>query len=161
MLCKIRRLDRSELQLLRRLRIAALEGSPDQFGETALAARERSDEEWLGLVTSAHVAELDGDSVGMVFAFDDQSDPSVGRLGGMWVAPGARRVGVGSALLAAVRAWATACGKRCVRLWVVPTSPGAALYECAQFVSTGASKPFPGDPDRTVIEMELELSGTG
>ena len=157
MLHQIRQLDRSDFQALKELRVAALQDSPEQFGETLFAAHERSDEGWAELTHSTHVAEINGASVGMAFVFDDPKDPAVGRVGGMWVAPGYRRVGVGSALLAAARTWAALKGKRLIRLWVVPASFGAALYERAHFAATGAQRPFPGDETRSVIEMELDL----
>ena len=160
MLRQIRHLERSDFRVLKQLRLAALQDSPDQFAETASEAAERGDEDWASLTNSAHVAEVDGEPVAMMFAFHDRSDPSVGRVGGMWVAPGHRRAGVGSALLAAARAWAAASGKRSVRLWVVPNSPGAELYRRSLFVATGARKPFPGDESRTVIELALDLTLT-
>ena len=146
---------------MRELRIAALRDAPDQFAETVAQALARSDEEWGKFAASAYVAESNNALVGLVFAFEDASDDAVGRVGGMWVAPGARRAGIGSALVEVALSWAKGAGKRRVRLWVVPTTPGEGLYRRAHFVPTGNQKPFPGDDSRVVIEMEIELSGAG
>jgi GNAT superfamily N-acetyltransferase len=157
----VRRLEATEARLLRELRIAALRDAPDQFAETVAQALARSDEEWVRFAASAYVAESGNALVGLAFAFEDASDGAVGRVGGMWVAPGARRTGIGSALVEAALSWARAAGKRRVRLWAVPTTSGERLYRRARFVPTGNQKPFPGDDSRVVIEMEIELSDAG
>jgi len=157
----LRRLEPTEAPLLRELRIAALQDAPDQFAETVAHALARSDREWAKFAATAYVAESDNALVGLVFAFEDASDDAVGRVGGMWVASGARRTGIGSALVEAALSWAKAAGKRRVRLWAVPTTPGERLYRRAHFVPTGNQKPFPGDDSRVVIEMEIELSDAG
>jgi GNAT superfamily N-acetyltransferase len=93
----------------------------------------------------------------MAFAFEDSADKDAARVGGMWVAPGARRAGVGYRLMEAVVAWATAERKHRVRLWANPATPAERLYRRANFAPTGAQKPFPGDCTRSVIEMQLIL----
>jgi GNAT superfamily N-acetyltransferase len=155
----IRRLEPIEAPLLRQLRIAALQDAPDQFAETVAHALARSEQEWIEFAACAYVAESKNAFVGLVFAFEDASDDAVGRVGGMWVAGGARRTGIGSALVEAALSWAKAAGKRRVRLWAVPTSPAERLYRRAHFVPTGNQKQFPGDDTRVVIEMEIELRG--
>ncbi len=165
---RVRQLAREEWSLLRDLRLAALTDAPDQFGETHALASQRSAEEWLDLTLSntpgaafgTHIAEVDGVAVGMAFAIQDRSDSATGRLGGMWVAPNARSIGVGTALIGAVLNWSRSAGMRRVRLWVVPSSAAEKLYRSAQFIATGTQKPFPGDDSRSVIEMQLDLAET-
>jgi GNAT superfamily N-acetyltransferase len=162
---RVRAMNRLEIALLRDLRLAALRDAPDQLGESWADAAARSDDAWAALVASvtppsahaAYVAELDGEPVGMVYALSDQKDEAIGRLGGMWVAPFARRRGVGAALVHAVVAWCRASGRRSVQLGVVPGGAPERLYRRSGFVATGASKPFPGSESRRVIEMQLEL----
>src|ERR1700712_3137341 len=88
---QIRRLDHSDGALLRELRIAALQDSPREFGETLDEALSRSDQGWIDLAPSAYLAELEGRSVGMAFAFDDRWDRGTARFGGC----GLRRAFVG------------------------------------------------------------------
>jgi GNAT superfamily N-acetyltransferase len=154
---QIRRLDRSDAALLREIRIQALQDAPREFGETLAEALSRSDEDWSDLAAFAHVAEIEGRWVGMTFAFQDALDPEIARVGGMWVAPDARRAGVGSQLLEAVRTWAITTKKRRIRLWVNPGTAAEKLYRRASFVPSGAQKPFPGDGARSLIEMGLEI----
>jgi len=162
---RVRRLAREEWSLLRDIRLAALTDAPDQFGETHLLAARRSAEEWTALTCSdmpgaafgTYVAEVDGTPVGMAFAIQDKTDAATGRLGGMWVAPNARGIGVGMSLVRAVLDWSRNGGLQRVSLWVVPSTAAERLYRRAQFTPTGAHKPFPGDDSRSVIEMQLEL----
>lgn len=158
---QVRRLERAEGPLLRRVRVEALQDSPEQFGEALANALVRTDDEWMDLAAFAYVAEAGEALLGMAFAFEDQTEASIGRLGGMWVAPTARRAGIGTALVAAVVSWARSTGKRCVRLWVVPSTAGEQLYRGAHFVLTGVQKAFPLDASRVVLEMELRLNDVG
>lgn len=161
---RVRRLDAGERSRLREVRLAALKESPEQFSEKFAEAEQRSEEGWetyLESVTraggaAAFLAELDDVTVGMVFALHG-SEPRIGRLGGMWVAPGARRLGIGTALVEAVRGWALEHRKAAIRLWAVPGSAGEALYRTLGFAPLGHHQEFPGDPTREVAEFELAL----
>lgn len=163
---RVRKLAREEWSLLRDLRLAALTNAPEQFGETALVAAQRSAEEWIaqtssdtpGAASDTHIAEVDGAPVGMAFAIQDRTAAATGRLGGMWVEPDARGIGIGMALVTAVLDWSRDRGMQSVRLWVVPCTAADRLYRRAQFIPTGAQKPFPGDASRSVIEMQRTLS---
>ena len=102
----VRRLERTEGALLRRLRIEALRDSPAQFGETLADALSRTGEEWLRLAASTHVAEVaevDGTLVGMVFAFADKSAAAIGVSAGC-----GSRLGLG-APAPGLRSWGRAC----------------------------------------------------
>jgi len=152
---EIRQLTPGEGALLRSLRLAALRDAPDHLGESLEAALSRSDQSWADATAAAHAAFLDGQPVAMAYAFLDSSDSSVARLGGMWVAPEARRSGIGLALVRAIHAWAIAHAARCVNLWVLPDSPAACLYQRAGFTATGSTKPFSATDARTLIALEL------
>ncbi len=154
---EIRQLTRDEGPLLRRLRLAALSDAPEQLGEALDVALARTGEAWADAAPAAYVALLDAEPVGMVYAFRDPSDAASARLGGMWVAPSARRHGLGLALVQAVRSWAKANAADRVRLWVVPSTPAERLYLRAGFVATGARKAFSGQDTRAVIELEATL----
>jgi GNAT superfamily N-acetyltransferase len=166
MVFRVRQLAREEWSLLRALRLAALADAPDQFGETSSSASQRSAEEWSALTSSdtpgatfsTHIAEVDGAPVGMAFAIQDRVDAACGRLGGMWVVPAARSVGIGMALVRAVLDWSRSGGMQRVRLWVMPSTGADRLYRRAQFIPTGAQKPFPNDDSRSLIEMQLTLT---
>jgi len=76
----------------------------------------------------------------------------------MWVAPEARRSGVGAALTKAVMDWAAARGAQRVLLGVAENNEAAQrLYERLGFKLTGRSEPLHSDPSRRVLEMSCEL----
>ena len=77
----------------------------------------------------------------------------------MWVAPDARRSGVGAALTQAVIDWVAARGERRLLLGVAEDNePARKLYESLGFLLTGNSEPLHSDPSRLTLEMGLELA---
>jgi GNAT superfamily N-acetyltransferase len=160
----VRRLEPGEKALLQAVRLAALRESPDQFGEKFAEAEQRSEESWETYAQSvtrvggaaAFLAEIDGATVGMAFAMHG-AEARIGRLGGMWVAPEVRRLGVGSALVEAVRGWALEHRKEVIRLWAVNGAAGERLYRKLGFAPLEHRREFPGDPTREIAEFELVL----
>jgi ribosomal protein S18 acetylase RimI-like enzyme len=151
---------------LRELRLGALHDSPHTFGERLEDALNRPREEWDEQARTltdpdgprVFVAEVDQKPAGLVLAVEDPNDPQVGRVGGMWVNPTQRRRGAGSWMLDAVVNWARERKKQHIRLWVQEDSASArALYESFGFAYTGARKPFPREPARRLLEMDLAV----
>jgi GNAT superfamily N-acetyltransferase len=82
------------------------------------------------------------------------TDDSV-ELGAMWVAPEARRRGIGRALVDAVVDWAASIGQRRVVLWVGDANIGARdLYAALGFEPTGETMPLPSNPSVEVARLE-------
>jgi len=131
------------------------------FLQTVEEATQYSEEDWRGrarryaTATSSvcYVAHRQAESIGMVFGFIDQERTSIARVGGIWVAPTARRAGAGAKLLAAVRDWAL--GRRCssLRLHVFHAGSDArAFYVCQGFSRVAA------EPDKDgFVEYEQRL----
>lgn len=163
---RVRPLSVNEGPLLRELRLGALHDSPHTFGERLEDALNRPREEWDEQARTltdpdgprVFVAEVDQKPAGLVLAVEDPNDPQVGRVGGMWVNPTQRRRGAGSWMLDAVVKWARERKKQHLRLWVQEDSASArALYESFGFAYTGARKPFPREPARRLLEMDLAV----
>src|SRR6185295_1447162 len=100
----VRRLRSDDADLLRSVRLAALEDSPEAFGETLEGARAadwpaRAVDGAALLDRAVFVAVSHARPIGMVFV-KCASLPEPAFLGGMWVAPEFRRRGVGQALVA-------------------------------------------------------------
>src|SRR5262245_40874343 len=100
----------SEWQLWRDLRLRALADAPDAYAQELPRARAHSDAEWQAHVAPrpdriALIDERDGAAVGMAVAVvgDDRRSAS---LYAMWVAPEARRAGIGRRLIEAAIGWA-------------------------------------------------------
>src|SRR5690349_9824437 len=156
----VRRFAPDEWRLYRALRLAALEESPDAFGSTLAHELARADDHWAARlargVGSSHelplVAVLDGEPAGLAWARRDDVDPGQpAHLYQMWVAPNARRQGVGRALLDAAIDWARDVGASVLVLDVTTgNSDAARLYESAGFVETGLETELrPGSPLRS------------
>ena len=139
------------------LRLEALQDSPDAFWTRLADALERGEEHWRAAAAPpCHVADDSGRLVGMVSAFPDDDDRALTHLIAMYVSPGARRRGLGGALLEAQLAWARAAGYERVALMVNTANTGAvALYERLGFRESGRRGRMHG---RVLIaEMTCEL----
>ena len=101
------------------------------------------------------VAERDGQAVGYAGC---QTVLDEGYITNVAVSPGARRQGVGRALIAALVAQARAQGLAFVTLEVrASNAPAIALYEGAGFVRAGVRKNFYTAPAEDAVLMTLHL----
>ncbi len=148
-----------EWRELRELRLAALQDAPDAFWTRYDEALARSDDEWREWTSlPCHVAVEDGRLVGMVAGFADREDERRADVIAMFVAPEARRRGVGRALVEAQVRWAEAEGYRRVGLMVNVENAGAiGLYESLGFRDTGERSPLRDGP-HVLATMVRELA---
>jgi GNAT superfamily N-acetyltransferase len=156
---EIRRLREDDWMTLRSVRLSALAESPDAFGSTLADERSNSEEEWREWVRNAAVfiAEHEGGPVGIAAGVDGDA-PGAVKLVAAWVDPGHRRIGVGSALLAAVETWARAQRADALSLWVTRTNQRARdLYLRHGFVPSGTVKPLPSNPALMEDQLVLQL----
>ncbi len=161
----IRPIRADEWRELRALRLRALADAPQAFATTLAEAEARTNAEWQENVRrgasgdrqSTFVADEDGRLVGMATGFlpeRDAEDGEVVQLVAMWVDPAARRSGIGTRLVDAIRTWAAERGRATVRLAVNEAEAGAvAFYRSLGFRATGERVPIPGDRF-VAIEME-------
>ena len=157
---EIRRATEDDWQIVRDIRLTALQQAPFAFGSTYERERHFDEQTWRG-----RLSNCDGPTF---LAFD--ADVPVGidgvyvedgehHLVAMWVAPDARRSGVGAALTQAVIDWVAARGERRLLLGVAEDNePARKLYESLGFLLTGNSEPLHSDPSRLTLEMGLELA---
>lgn len=142
-------------------RLSALRESPTAFGSTYGEETRLSEELWRERVAAMNVVgaigylAMEGDKpCGLIRCTIDLQNSRSAEIASMWVAPGHRRSGIASDLLAAVQGWATASGARELRLTVTNTNAAAiALYVKHGFQATGKSEPYPNDP--ALCELEL------
>lgn len=137
----VRRITADDWQLLRELRIESLRDAPEAFGQTYDNAVREPDAEW----QSTARASAAGDRRAWFLAFDDAGNalglvqarrrpPAECLVFSMWVAPAARRLGTGRALLDAVERWARGWGAQRIVLWVFGANEGAQrFYERTAF----------------------------
>ncbi len=140
----VRRLRSEDVDLLRTVRLAALEDSPDAFGETLLGANSA---DWHaraidGAVLpdrAVFVAVIGIRPAGMVFV-KCASPPEPAFLGGMWVKAEFRRRGVGRSLVQQGLAFLSAAAQAEVSLWVTRGHDDVfAFYRALGFRDTGLS----------------------
>ena len=164
---KVRKFTPQEWETYRDLRLRALAGSPDAFGSTLAAERDRPDAEWANrLVLGADsnwdlplLAEVDLEPIGLAWGRIDKTNPDVANLYQMWVAPTHRRLGAGKMLLEAVIIWARARDVNYLDLGVTfRNSPAMRLYTRAGFQPVGEPQPLRqgsellGQPMRLVLK---------
>jgi ribosomal protein S18 acetylase RimI-like enzyme len=158
----VRRLGADEADLLRTLRLRALDDAPMAFGSTLAREEGYAPERWEQWAAASARGEQQAIFVaepasGMASGVIDDEDPAVAHLYAMWVAPGARGSGAGRALLDAVVAWAAERGaQRLTTSVTAGNAAAAALYARAGFADTGRREPL-GHSDAVVAVLERRL----
>jgi GNAT superfamily N-acetyltransferase len=149
------------VERFKRVRLSALSDSPHAFGSSFARESVLTDADWLLRATKwnsgrsvAYLAHRNGTDCGIVAGFFDENVTEFANLVSMWVAPNARRAGVGRILVNAVHDWAHNMGANEVRLMVTEINHGALrFYESLGYAKTGRTEPWPNDP--TVLEFEM------
>jgi GNAT superfamily N-acetyltransferase len=152
-----RRIGRDEAMLLRSLRLLALADAPRAFagcvgdelavppGEwdrRALECATRIDD-YVAIVTRY------GTPSGLVRAYTPSTAPDRREIAAMWVAPWARGIGAGDALVEAVVAWSRQVGACALTLWVnLDNAAARRLYARHEFRLEGDPDGEPGDGRR-------------
>jgi ribosomal protein S18 acetylase RimI-like enzyme len=158
----VRRILAEEGELLRDVRLAALQDTPSAFGSSYADEAKRTPAEWAdrarvsaeGTDRATFFAVADGHVVGLAGGYRPDPNGSEVHLVSMWTAPAARRAGAGRALVDAVIDWARASAATQLSLWVTRGNEAAlALYETMGFRETGDAKPLPSDPCKDEIGM--------
>jgi ribosomal protein S18 acetylase RimI-like enzyme len=167
------RIDEQAWRRLRDVRLAALAADPSAFGSSLDRESRFEEDRWRAWprTSACFLAEpmetglgQPVPAAGLAVGKDhgaggtETAESTVAELNALWVAPEARGLGVGAALVTAVLDWAQASGKQRLTLWVTSGNAGAiGLYERLGFGRTGAVKPLPSDPELTEVEYALLL----
>jgi GNAT superfamily N-acetyltransferase len=141
--------------VFRAIRLASLREAPYAFGSTYEAEVGASEDSWRRRLSdrTRFVAEVDGKVVGTVGAGPGEFDGAAA-LTALWVDPGFRGRGVGSALVDAVVDWAKGEGFNQLLLWVTEVNENAErLYERQGFARTG--RMIAVRPREPAVEYEM------
>jgi ribosomal protein S18 acetylase RimI-like enzyme len=153
-----------EWQKYRDIRLQALQDAPDAFGSTWAAEAAQADEHWSARIAAAAASDTDralfvvnGEAVcGLVWCKLSAAEPGVADIYQMWVAPAARGLGAGRALLDHALAWAKSRGAQRIRLGVtVADSPAMQLYRSHGFSPVGEPEPLRAGSALMAQAMEL------
>jgi ribosomal protein S18 acetylase RimI-like enzyme len=147
-------------ELMRDVRLAALQDAPDAFGSTYAREAPFTEEQWRGRINArsvtffAYVTGI-GEPAGLAGVYEEDGAAD---LVSMWVRPAARGRGVGEALVDAAAGWARDRGQAALYLWVTESNePARRLYERRGFTATGERQPLPSNPALTELRMRLPL----
>ncbi|EKT4476331.1 GNAT family N-acetyltransferase [Pseudomonas putida] len=156
----------SDWRSYRDLRLRALRDSHEVFASTHERESVRDDDDWLARVSAvassstaqAFFAHWNNEACGLVWCKASDVESSVVEIFQMWVAPDARGLGAGSALLESAITWAEDRGAACVRLGVtIADSPAMHLYKASGFHAVGAPEPLREGSALMSQSMELNL----
>jgi GNAT superfamily N-acetyltransferase len=141
---EVRRVGVSDWEAVRELRLRALADAPGAFGSTYEREVAFADNVWMdragSLTNATFVAEVAGQRCGMVTVVRDDTDPALGWLVGMWVAPSVRGTGVADLLVTSALRWGADEQIETVRLHVADGNGRAErLYRRHGFSRTGAT----------------------
>jgi ribosomal protein S18 acetylase RimI-like enzyme len=163
----VRRVGPQDGQLLRAVRLRALETDPASFGSTheREAAFERADwDEWAdedaaGDSGATLVALRGLVPIGLVTGARDDDEAKLFHVYAMWVAPEARRDGVGRRLLAEIEMWMTSNGAAVSQLSVTSEADAARrLYESAGYEPDGEVEESPHTPGLLHVSLRKPLA---
>jgi len=154
-----RRITLADAPQLRTIRLRALQTDPLAFGSTYEREIDRDPKAWEAWATThstgidkATFLALRGDTAIGIAAGMRELEPKTYGLFSMWVAPEARRTGVGRTLVDTVAKWVAQNGAIRLELWVTQ-APAIAFYEQCGFADDGRRQPLPHTP--TIIEKGM------
>ncbi len=152
-------------QVLKDIRLRALQDTPSAFGSTYARESLFTDEKWVERATpqigvNITYLAMDNDlACGLVGGFLNREDGARVTLVSMWVAPTHRRKGVGQHLIQAVSDWAKSHGVSVLFLLVTSNNDVAIkFYERMGFEKTGHTVPYPNDLSLFEYEMKKIIS---
>ena len=152
--------------LLRDVRLRALQSDPASFGSTYERELAFEPARWDKRAAEgadgddfATVLALDGDAaVGIVSAARDEDEPSLFHVYAMWVAPEARRRGLGRRLLEALEGWMLAAGGTTSQLSVTTEAAAAQrLYASAGYEPDGEVEESGHTPSLVHVSLRKRL----
>jgi ribosomal protein S18 acetylase RimI-like enzyme len=163
----IRRIESSEGAVIRSVRLRSLATDPSSFISTYAREAAFADDEWTdwaagdasGMEKTTLFAVRMHEPVGMVAAYRDDGEPSLFHVIAMWVAPEARREGIGRRLLAEVEAWIASSGGECIQLSVADRAVAAArLYDAAGYLPDGERSESAHTPGVSYLSLRKQLA---
>jgi ribosomal protein S18 acetylase RimI-like enzyme len=156
----------NEWPLLREVRLRALRDTPLAFGSTYTRESALADEQWAAWAVKrttpgeqvTFLAFEQERCCGIIGCYIEPENPADACIVSMWVAPEARRQGVGARLIREAENWARWQGLRRLVLIVTENNePAIRLYEHCGFRFTGESEPYPNDPTLRELFMMKPL----
>jgi ribosomal protein S18 acetylase RimI-like enzyme len=164
----IRRIEASEDAVVKAVRLRALATDPSSFISTHAREVAFAEDEWTdwaagdasGNDQSTLLAVRLREPVGLVAAYRNDVQRTLFHVVAMWVAPEARREGIGHRLLDGIEAWIASAGGTCVQLSVADHAVAAiSLYDAAGYRPDGDRSESAHTPGVTYVSLRKDLQG--
>jgi ribosomal protein S18 acetylase RimI-like enzyme len=161
---EVRPLRPEEALLYRDLRLRALAGAPDAFGDTLQHALARPEQTW---IDRARELARNSDREILLMAWEQDRpcgsifvslEGGVAHIYGMWVDPDVRRRSIGAALVAQGLSFASKRQAHRAELWVTEGNLATfKLYERCGFRETGLKEPLRSGSTLLIRQMVIQL----
>ena len=144
----VTRIRADQWQILRDVRLCALEDAPYAFGTTLAEGQKRTNRDWQDMARDhatlsdrAYFMAYVGDNpCGMAGCY--RTAPDTVMLTAMWVAPEFRGQKIGEQIVGAVIEWAREGGATTLEAWVSENNPARFFYQKIGFEETSLTEPL-------------------
>jgi ribosomal protein S18 acetylase RimI-like enzyme len=162
----IRRIEASDGPVVRSVRLRSLATDPSSFASTHAREAAFAEDEWTewaagdasGEEKSTLLAVRAGEPVGLVAAYRDAEQESLFHVVAMWVAPEARREGIGRRLLEEIEAWISSSGGTWAHLSVSDQAlPALHLCDAAGYRLDGERSKSAHTAGVALVSLRKEL----
>ncbi len=159
----VTRIRSDQWQILKNVRLRALEEAPYAFGTTLAGGKKRTDRDWQDMARDhatlsdrAYFMAYVGDNpCGMAGCYRTTSDTVV--LTAMWVAPEFRGQKIGGQIVRAVIEWAREGGATTLEAWVSEDNPARFFYQKIGFEETCLTEPLRSDSKIQIILIRRNI----
>lgn len=159
----VTRIRSDQWQILRDVRLRALEDAPYAFSTTLSEGEQRTDRDWqdmardhANLSDRAYFMAYVGDNpCGMAGCYRRASN--VVMLTAMWVAPEFRGKNIGEQIVSAVIEWAREDGATTLEAWVSENNPARFFYQKIGFEETSSTEPLRSDSKIQIILLRRDI----
>lgn len=144
----VTRIHADQWQILRDVRLRALEEAPYAFGTKLSEGKKRTDRDWQDMARdhatlsdrAYFLAYVEDNPCGMAGCYRTASDTVV--LTAMWVAPEVRGQKIGEQIVRAAIKWAREGGATTLEAWVSENNPARFFYKKIGFEDTRSTEPL-------------------
>jgi ribosomal protein S18 acetylase RimI-like enzyme len=163
----VTRVEPTDWQVIRALRLRALQVDRSSFQSTYEGEAAYSEQQWrdwaagdaAGDEYATFIAREGEHAVGMVGAYRDETNPRLFHIFAMWVAPEVRRAGIGRLLLGEIEDWIRSRGGSSAHLSVTTGASAARrLYEGAGYQPDGGEVESGHTPGLVEVSLVKNLS---
>ena len=163
---KIRKIESTDWEIYKELRLRSLQESPEAFGATYSAESKLPDEIWKlrcegngsSQLFYPVIAEHEGTPCGLAWSVVHETKGDVAHIYQMWVSPDTRGLGLARAMIEKIITWAKDNKIRQLKLDVTTTNQAAiSLYKAIGFVPHGQLEPLRKGSNLTMQPMTLPL----